>query len=60
MHGTVASTSFLGSLRRTTVRLDDDTIVSVQHGVEQQFLFGDAVALRLTGRPVASTPDGAA
>ena len=55
--GSVASTSFLGSLRRTTVRLDDDTIVSVQHGVEQQFLFGDAVALRLTGRPVASTPD---
>ncbi|ROQ37482.1 putative spermidine/putrescine transport system ATP-binding protein [Frondihabitans sp. PhB188] len=54
--GTVASTSFLGSLRRTTVRLDDDTIVSVQHGVEQQFLFGDAVALRLTGRPVASSP----
>jgi putative spermidine/putrescine transport system ATP-binding protein len=61
IHGTVASTSFLGSLRRTTVRLtDDDTIVSVQHGVEQQFLFGDAVALRLTGRPVASAPAPAA
>jgi putative spermidine/putrescine transport system ATP-binding protein len=56
IHGTVSSTSFLGSLRRTTVRLDDDTIVSVQHGVEQQFLFGDAVVLRLSGRAVASAP----
>ncbi|MBF4574824.1 ABC transporter ATP-binding protein [Frondihabitans sp. VKM Ac-2883] len=54
--GTVASTSFLGSLRRTTVRLDDDTIVSVQHSVEERFEFGDAVTLRLTGRPVASSP----
>ncbi|GAA4266492.1 ABC transporter ATP-binding protein [Frondihabitans peucedani] len=60
IHGTVASTSFLGSLRRTTVRLDDDTIVSVQHGVEQQYLFGDSVALRLTGRAVASAPETAA
>jgi putative spermidine/putrescine transport system ATP-binding protein len=56
IQGTVASTSFLGSLRRTSVRLDDDTIVAVQHGVEQQFLFGDAVALRLSGRAVASAP----
>lgn len=58
--GTVASTSFLGSLRRTIVRLDDDTIVSVQHGTSQQFSFGDAVALRLTGRAVATAPAPAA
>jgi putative spermidine/putrescine transport system ATP-binding protein len=56
LRGHVASTSFLGSLRRTSVRLDDDTIVAVQHGVEQQFVFGDAVALRLSGRAVASAP----
>ena len=29
------TSSFLGSLRRTQVRLDDDTIVSVQHDVER-------------------------
>ncbi|MCL2514809.1 MAG: ABC transporter ATP-binding protein [Microbacteriaceae bacterium] len=53
---TVVSTSFLGSLRRTFVRLDDDTVVAVQHEVGDRLEPGAAVALRFTGRPVVIAP----
>ncbi|MGW8430360.1 ABC transporter ATP-binding protein [Curtobacterium sp. Csp1] len=54
--GTVVASSFLGSIRRTTVRLDDDTVVTVQHEVGDRRTAGDAVALRLLGAPVATAP----
>jgi putative spermidine/putrescine transport system ATP-binding protein len=53
---TVVSTSFLGSLRRTFVRLADETVVAVQHEVSDKPLPGESVALRFKGRPVAVTP----
>lgn len=34
--GTVITTSFLGSLRRTRVLLDDGTLLSVQHDVSDR------------------------
>jgi putative spermidine/putrescine transport system ATP-binding protein len=49
----VLTTSFLGSLRRTRVRLDDGIEVTVQHEVGRHPAAGDAVHVRLTGRPVA-------
>lgn len=54
--GTVVASSFLGSIRRTTVRLDDDTVVTVQHEVGDRRSAGDSVALRLLGAPVAAAP----
>ncbi len=54
--GTVVASSFLGSIRRTTVRLDDDTVVTVQHEVGDRRAAGDAVAVRLLGAPVAVAP----
>ncbi|WP_144711395.1 ABC transporter ATP-binding protein [Curtobacterium pusillum] len=54
--GTVVASSFLGSIRRTTVRLDDDTVVTVQHEVGDRRVAGDAVAVRLLGAPVAVAP----
>lgn len=54
--GTVIASSFLGSIRRTTVRLDDDTVVTVQHEVGDRRASGDAVAVRLLGAPVAVEP----
>ncbi len=53
---TVVATSFLGSLRRTRVRLDDDTLLSVQHDVDVKPQPGDAVHLRLKGAPVSAVP----
>ncbi len=51
--GTVVSTSFLGSLRRTRVRLGDDTLISVQHTVWENPAPGTAVQLALNGAPVS-------
>ncbi|MFZ7087460.1 ABC transporter ATP-binding protein [Curtobacterium sp. RRHDQ10] len=53
LDATVVASSFLGSVRRTTVRLDDDTIVAVQHDVAYRPVAGDAVHVRLLGTPVA-------
>jgi putative spermidine/putrescine transport system ATP-binding protein len=50
---TVLTSSFLGSFRRTHVRLDDGTLVSVQHDVNEHFETGDEVRLQLKGRPVS-------
>jgi len=50
--GLVIATSFLGSLRRTSVRLEDGTVLFVQHSVLLNPLLGERVHLRLTGAPV--------
>ena len=55
---TVVASSFLGSLRRTTVRLDDGTLLSVQHEVAMQPAPGDAVRVGFRGNPVSATPAG--
>lgn len=48
----VVSTSFLGSLRRTRVRLDDGLELVVQHAAGEHVEVGERVAVRLAGRPV--------
>jgi putative spermidine/putrescine transport system ATP-binding protein len=53
INGVVVTSSFLGSLRRTQVRLDDDTVVSVQHDVRERHEPGDAVSLAFKGAPVS-------
>jgi len=54
--GTVISSSFLGSLRRTRVRLNDGAVVAVQHEVERRPLPGDVVTVQLKGAPVSALP----
>lgn len=49
----IVATSFLGSLRRTQVRLEDGTVVLVQHDVSDHPQPGDRVHLRLRGGAVA-------
>ena len=49
----VVATSFLGSLRRTQLRLADDTLVSIQHDVSEHLQPGQEVALRLRGNAVS-------
>ncbi|MCA1942459.1 MAG: ABC transporter ATP-binding protein, partial [Yonghaparkia sp.] len=51
--GIVLTSAFLGSLRRTRVRLDDGVELVVQHDVARDPAAGEPVHLRLTGRPVA-------
>jgi putative spermidine/putrescine transport system ATP-binding protein len=51
--GTVVTSSFLGSFRRTHARLDDDTVVAVQHEVSERHEPGDAVLLQFKGAPVS-------
>jgi putative spermidine/putrescine transport system ATP-binding protein len=51
--GTVVTSSFLGSFRRTQVRIDEDTIVAVQHDVAERYEPGDAVAVQFKGAPVS-------
>jgi putative spermidine/putrescine transport system ATP-binding protein len=52
----VVATSFLGSLRRTQLRLDDATLVSVQHEVSEHPQPGDRVGIRLRGSAVSVSP----
>ncbi|MFZ2964792.1 MAG: ABC transporter ATP-binding protein [Rhodoglobus sp.] len=52
----VVASSFLGSLRRTQVRLADDSLLSVQHDVDLRPEPGTAVKLRLKGAPVSAVP----
>jgi putative spermidine/putrescine transport system ATP-binding protein len=49
----VVATSFLGSLRRTQLRLADDTLVSVQHDVSEHPQPGESVGVRLRGSAVS-------
>ncbi|HEX4444736.1 MAG TPA: ABC transporter ATP-binding protein [Galbitalea sp.] len=51
--GAVVTSSFLGSFRRTQVRLDDDTVVSVQHDVNERHEPGDDVLIEFRGAPVS-------
>lgn len=53
IEGVVVSSSFLGSLRRTSVRLGDGTTLFVQHSVRLNPALGERVYLRLTGAPVS-------
>ncbi|GAB3409333.1 ABC transporter ATP-binding protein [Schumannella luteola] len=50
---TVVVSSFLGSLRRTQLRLDDGTLVQVQHDVNTVPQPGEVVHLQLEPRPVS-------
>ncbi|RFA13631.1 spermidine/putrescine ABC transporter ATP-binding protein [Subtercola boreus] len=54
--GTVVSTSFLGSIRRSTVRLPDGGLIAVQHGVGVRPAPGEHVHLRFGGACVSATP----
>ncbi|NYF10099.1 putative spermidine/putrescine transport system ATP-binding protein [Leifsonia sp. AK011] len=56
IRATVVASSFLGSLRRTQVRLEDDTLLSIQHEVDVRHEPGDSVHLRLKGAPVSAVP----
>jgi putative spermidine/putrescine transport system ATP-binding protein len=51
--GVVTSSSFLGALRRTGVRLEDGTILFTQHHVRLNPAVGERVYLSFTGAPVA-------
>jgi putative spermidine/putrescine transport system ATP-binding protein len=53
---TVIASSFLGSLRRTAVRLEDGTLISVQHEVSLQPQPGDQVKVGFRGNPVSASP----
>ena len=53
---TVVASSFLGSLRRTQVRLDDGLVLAVQHDVDQHPQPGEAVHLRFKGSAVSVKP----
>ena len=52
----VVASSFLGSLRRTSVRLPDESVISVQHEVGYSVHAGDRVHIRFLGAPVAVEP----
>jgi putative spermidine/putrescine transport system ATP-binding protein len=54
--GTVVLSSFLGSLRRTTVRLDGGDTVVLQHDVRVRPEPDDAVSVRFAGAPVPVEP----
>lgn len=52
----VLTTSFLGALRRTRVRLADGTELALQHGARERPEPGDRVSVALTGSPVTVAP----
>ncbi len=54
--GTVVSTSFLGSIRRTIVRLDSEVTVSVQHGSALRPAVGERVRVAVTAHAVSAGP----
>ncbi|WP_243062843.1 ABC transporter ATP-binding protein [Humibacter sp. RRB41] len=56
MDAVIVASSFLGSLRRTTVRLKDGTVLAVQHDVQERPVPDDTVRVRFKGRPVAVRP----
>ncbi|MFF1878647.1 ABC transporter ATP-binding protein [Leifsonia sp. NPDC058230] len=53
---TVVSTSFLGALRRTQLRLQDGTELAVQHAARETPEPGSAVHVELAGTPVTAAP----
>ncbi len=54
--GTVVTTSFLGSIRRTGVRLADGSVIAVQHAARHTPAVGETVHLELSGAAVAVVP----
>ncbi|MCY7326143.1 MAG: TOBE domain-containing protein [Microbacteriaceae bacterium] len=52
----MVASSFLGSLRRTRVRVADGLILSIQHEVGEHPEPGDPVHITLRGRPVSASP----
>jgi len=56
LDATVVASSFLGSRRRTTVRLDDGVLLSVQHEVGVQPAPGEVVRITFRGSPVSAVP----
>lgn len=56
VQATVVASSFLGSLRRTQVRLSDESVLSVQHEVGVHPDLGETVSLRFTGVPACAVP----
>ena len=52
----IVASSFLGSLRRTTVRLADGTVLAVQHDVQERPVPDAPVRVRFKGRPVVVRP----
>jgi putative spermidine/putrescine transport system ATP-binding protein len=52
----VVASSFLGSLRRTQVRLPDNSLLMVQHEVALHPTPGETVAVAFAARPVAVGP----
>ncbi len=50
------TTSFLGALRRTRVRLGDRSELAVQHGARELPAPGERVHLALAGTPVTVAP----
>jgi len=52
---TVETSTFLGSLRRTILRTDDDQILAMQHAADQVFERGEHLNLTVTATPVAVT-----
>lgn len=57
--GVVLTSSFLGSLRRTRVRLDAGAELVVQHDVALAARPGDRIGVLFSGRPVSTSPSGA-
>jgi putative spermidine/putrescine transport system ATP-binding protein len=54
LEATVVASSFLGSFRRTRVRLADDSLLSIQHAVSVRPQPGDAVRVRFRGAPATA------
>lgn len=54
LSGIVLTSSFLGSLRRTTVRLEDGLILTVQHEAAHAKTPGAHVRVAFSGRPVSA------
>jgi putative spermidine/putrescine transport system ATP-binding protein len=51
---TVVTSSFLGSLRRTQVRLENGTVLALQHAAKHRPSAGDAVHIELTASAVVA------
>ncbi|MDR0285494.1 MAG: ABC transporter ATP-binding protein [Propionibacteriaceae bacterium] len=49
----VETSTFLGSMRRTLFRTDDDQLITMQHDVSETFTIGTRVALTIAPVPVA-------
>lgn len=60
LSATVAESTFLGSFRRTLVRMDDGTLLRVQHSATERVDYGDRVGIALIPNPVSTRPRVAA